>query len=322
MRAGRTARPALDTLAFDVARRHYGPVLDRLKAADADDRSGYLGKYRFDANGLVEREVWPRLKEKRYEEALAFLDKKLANRRLLTTQRQELLAMRSAVYKAWPGHASEAREALGQLIALDPRSDVAVGARKRLADLELQETVTWLREGVQKAHAGKDPAALAQAQERYLRIAGRDATLGKLPKFDPPPGGLLSAEGRVTFSSVSRPHGEPWKHFLVGRDVAPGAFHTDHERRPWVQVELPRPRTLTGIVVVNRDGNGSRQVPLRIQVSADGTTWQDVYRNDRDQRLWRVDFTDRRPTVRFVRVGRDDDRAEFFHLANVLVYGE
>lgn len=313
---------ALDVLDDAVARHHYRAVLDRIGAADPDDRSGYLGKFRFDANALVEREIWPRLKDRRYEAALAFLDKRLANRRLLTGQRQELLAMRHAVYRAWPDHAAEARQALEEAIALDPKSDVALGARKRLADIEQRELVATLREGVKKAQAGQNPNVISLAQDRYLRVAHLDPTLGRLPKFPAPAGWLVSAEGRCTFSSISRPYGEPWRHFLITRDVAPGAFHTERERRPWVQVELPRSRSLTAVVVVNRDGNSSRQVPLRMQLSADGKTWQDVYRSDRDQRFWRVEFVEKRPQARFVRVGRDDDREEYFHLANVLIYGE
>lgn len=313
---------ALDQLEDNVARRHYGKILDQIRTADPEDETGYLGKYRFNANALVEKEIWSRLKERKYAEAIAFLEKLQANRRLLTSQRQELLAMQHAVYRTWPEHAAESRKALEKLIALDPRSDVAVGARKRLDDILLRETVTALREAVQKAQAGTDVAALAQAQERYLRVAQHDHSAGQLPKVPAPPGWLVSAEGRCTFSSISRSFGEPWRHFLILRDVAPGGFHTNRERRPYVQVELPRPRSLTAIVVVNHHNNGGRQVPLRIQVSADGTTWQEVFRSDRGERFWRVDFADKRPLVRHVRVSRDDDREEFFHLSNVLIYGE
>ena len=80
---------------------------------------------------------------------------------------------------------------------------------------------------------------------------------------------------------------------------------------------------LSGIVILNRlsGSRQERQVPIKVSVSEDGKHWTTVFESKEVKKVWQVDLTDKKPRARYVRVQRSDDRAEYFHLGNILVYG-
>ncbi|MCP5522366.1 MAG: discoidin domain-containing protein [Verrucomicrobiales bacterium] len=100
-------------------------------------------------------------------------------------------------------------------------------------------------------------------------------------------------------------------------------FHTDRQENPWWQVDLGKSAPLTRIVLHNARDCRERARNLRILVSEEGNTWQEVHRQD-----GRVfgGATDGNPLVvplqdkaaRFVRVTLPD--TEYLHLNEVEVY--
>ena len=139
-------------------------------------------------------------------------------------------------------------------------------------------------------------------------------------------GQLLSSEGLLCTSSTCS-----WDHpanYARGIDDTPckdGAFHTDREKAPWAKVMLRGPSEVLGVVVENRGGwqNRHRQVPLQVEVSEDGDTWNVVYEDDQIRETYRVDLRRLAPRARLVRVRRKPDaKNEFFHLYKILVYGK
>ncbi|MBN1441877.1 MAG: discoidin domain-containing protein [Planctomycetes bacterium] len=102
-------------------------------------------------------------------------------------------------------------------------------------------------------------------------------------------------------------------------------FHTDHDERPWWQVDLGEEREIGRIVIWNRcDGATERASRLVLSLSADGRTWTEVYRHGGEVFLGAPDG---RPLAipldglraRFVRVHLPE--TGYLHLDEVEVFG-
>ena len=138
-------------------------------------------------------------------------------------------------------------------------------------------------------------------------------------------GELLSANGLLRTSSTCG-HDTPAR-YPICIDESPcsgNGFHTDNEESPWAEVMLPGPAGLKGIVIENRAGgyNATRQVPMEVQISADGENWQTVQTYANAQDTYRVDLRSTNPRAQFVRVARKPGaKKEVFHLNKILVYG-
>lgn len=112
----------------------YGPVFDQMKTLDPEDRSGYLGKYTFPGQGLMEMAL-NKAGAGQHAEAERELDKWLANRRLSRVQQAELHAARYALYTRWTGREDRAASALGSLRQVDPESHLGKGAEYKIRQL-------------------------------------------------------------------------------------------------------------------------------------------------------------------------------------------
>jgi hypothetical protein len=171
------------------------------------------------------------------------------------------------------------------------------------------------------------PAILAAAatnnvdafQALAKAVASDDAP--KLPAVEPFPGELLSAGGLIRLSTTSN-WDAPESHAAV-LEAKGGRLHTDSEVHPNVVVRLAKLGELSGIVVADTSTgyNASRIVPIKVSISEDGQSWQKVFRSEKPGGPWRIDLAGKAPRVGWVKVERDDNRKEVFHLAAIHVYG-
>jgi hypothetical protein len=171
------------------------------------------------------------------------------------------------------------------------------------------------------------PAVIAAAASRNVEAFQALGRAGGVLRTNQPlatqpfPGDLLSSGGLlVTSSTCGWDH--PENHWGVLEAVG-GGFHTDSQVRPFALVRLGKLGDLSGIVIHDpSDGhNATRQLPLKVSVSEDGAAWTEVFRGDRHEKMWRIPLDGRAGRVQFVKVERDDDRQEFFHLSAIHVYG-
>jgi hypothetical protein len=104
---------------------------------------------------------------------------------------------------------------------------------------------------------------------------------------------------------------------LVDGDRKNLGFHTMKGRQQWVVIDLEDVETITTINVYNRfDCCQERAVPLRLEVSTDGTTYTLVGRRKETFTVWTTKLP---PTpARFVRLTNESNN--FFHLSEVEVY--
>ena len=138
-------------------------------------------------------------------------------------------------------------------------------------------------------------------------------------------GDLVSKDGLIqTSSTCGHDHPETYPLAIDESPCGGGTFHTDGEESPWAIVMLAGPTDLKGVIVENRFGgyNGTRQVPLVVEVSEDGSEWRTVFETETRQDTYRIDLRAHGIRARQVRVSRKAGvRKEVFHLNKILVYG-
>lgn len=192
---------------------------------------------------------------------------------------------------------------------------------RSLADLPGAAGRKDLRKVYDQAIVAAEQAGATEAFHALTAQALRlrpDERPQRMPAFKPFAGELLTRGGLLRPSSTCG-WDDPARHAAVLEGG--GKFHTDAEVRPSVEARLPRLGQLSGIVVVSSDGSTFRVPPLKVSVSEDGKTWKAIHRATRDQAVYAIPVNDPSLRVRHVRVERDDDRKEFFHLRGLFVYG-
>ena len=144
------------------------------------------------------------------------------------------------------------------------------------------------------------------AQPRY-RIVGWEVASAAADR-DPAtmPGSVLVSAG-ATWKASSAAADDAGSGRLLDAEQGDDAFafHTRKERQPWVTIDLGRPRTLTGMVILNRADERSeilaRAATLTAAISLDGREWVEVWRADGAEREWRTAFAAPRQ-ARFLRL--------------------
>lgn len=125
----------LDRMGIGLGQKKaYQAVLDDIKKADPEDKSGYIGKYTF-AGMEFSAQIVDLAEKKQFDEAEKLLGKWHANPRLNNEQRQQVLAARFALYQHWPEKKDQSKKALEDLRAIDPKSELGEAAAVYLKNL-------------------------------------------------------------------------------------------------------------------------------------------------------------------------------------------
>ena len=143
-------------------------------------------------------------------------------------------------------------------------------------------------------------------------------------------GAVVSREATVKTSSAD-PAYDPGKPAALVAEaaVADFAFHTAQEKEPWVEIDLGRDVSVTGVRVRNRSAGKERAATLQLSVSTDGKTWQQVWQAERAEEIWEIPVTDflagaQVPgrKARYLRLSLHPEKPEYFHLRQVEVFGK
>ena len=110
----------------------YKPVVEEMKKADPEDRSGAVARYTFPGRKLLETAVSDG-KEGKFAEADAEIGGWLKKPQLTKDQRQEALAARFALYQRWPEKKNGLPAVLKEIEKLDPKSELGAAAKSYLA---------------------------------------------------------------------------------------------------------------------------------------------------------------------------------------------
>ncbi|MBP7275687.1 MAG: discoidin domain-containing protein [Kiritimatiellae bacterium] len=301
---------ALDILDYEMARKH-GRLIDELRKADPNDATGYVLKYQFNPYPLAGGDI---MKGNNLAGAMAQTVDMLKNPRLTTVQRQTVYALRYGILQRDGSSRQDQIRNLKELIAVDPKSDLAAGGTTLLDRLQERVAHDELLERLRKNP--DDPAA----QKAYIPLAW--ISKGRLPQLPESRDPLISPNGKITFSSINSQYDKPLDHILIPYSDALGGFHSNRDQQPWVQLDLKTDYQVSRIAMVNEIGNKWRVPPVVIETSRDGKAWTSLLRDAAEKNIYIVNTEERRVRARYVRVRRDDQRQEYFHFSNLLVWGK
>lgn len=110
----------------------YKPIVEEMKKADPEDRSGMVARYTFPGRKLLETAVSDG-KEGKFTEVDTEISGWLKKPQLTKDQRQEALAAKFALYQRWPEKKSELPSVLREIEKLDPKSELGAAAKNYLA---------------------------------------------------------------------------------------------------------------------------------------------------------------------------------------------
>ncbi len=113
----------------------YQPVIEEIRKADPDDRSGALGRFTFPGRKLLDMAV-SKGKAGEFVDADAEIAVWLKKTQLAKSQRQEAFAARFALYQRWPEKKAELPAVLKEIERLDPKSDLGQAAAAYLELLQ------------------------------------------------------------------------------------------------------------------------------------------------------------------------------------------
>ena len=202
-------------------------------------------------------------------------------------------------------------------------------------------------EGGKKSEAGK---AMWQKQLAAAEDAGagerRDKLLAMYRRLYPPAplpdapsypsedfgGTLISSNACVQLSKVGRyDHSERHTEFCdaspsrVDKEGPPVSAEAGKGARAgtWIRLQLGGVSEVSGILLVNAKKAKQRkgQLPLRVEISENGSDWKTVATLTQDADSWRVPLEQTGQRVKFVRAVREGDGDAALRLVKMLVYG-
>jgi|GEM_PF-1061318 len=165
------------------------------------------------------------------------------------------------------------------------------------------------------------PDAAASGDKETFQFLGRLAAKSYPPcpvPIDPFPGELLSAGGTFSIAAAGNRWDDPSRHWGVIEEHG-GDFHTD-ATPAHATIRLGNFGQLSGVVIVQREGNVGRLAGATLQVSMDGTEWKTVHTFDKPGRVERIDLRSRNLEAGFVRVLQE--KGPHLHFNRFLVYGD
>lgn len=155
---------------------------------------------------------------------------------------------------------------------------------------------------------------------------------GEVSAFNDPVtyGHIVSRQAKVKASSIAS---GTLQSLLAEVPAADFAFHTAQEAHPWIEIDLGRDVSVTGVRILNRTSCGQpgmdRAATLRLSVSSDGKTWAEVWKADRGVPQWEITVNDflagaQVPgrKARYVRLELKPAKPEYLHLRQVEVWGK
>ena len=107
-------------------------LLNILKEADPKDSQGYVSLLEFNHRQLLAKAM-KMVNEKKFKEAITWLNKKLERSNLPKEQEQWIHSGIGTVYRRWKGHERQAKKAFNTAWEIDQNS-IAGKASRRMAD--------------------------------------------------------------------------------------------------------------------------------------------------------------------------------------------
>ena len=202
-------------------------------------------------------------------------------------------------------------------------------------------------EGGKKSEAGKamwrkqltaaEDAGAGERRDRLLAMFRRLYPPAPLPDAPPYPsedfgGTLISSNACVQLSKAGRfDHSERHTEFCdaspsrVDKEGPPISAEAGKGARAgtWIRLQLGGVSEVSGILLVNAKKAKQRKgrLPLRVEISENGSDWKTVATLTQDADSWRIPLKQTGRRVKFVRAVREGDGDVALRLVKMLVYG-
>jgi hypothetical protein len=99
-------------------------------------------------------------------------------------------------------------------------------------------------------------------------------------------------------------------------------FNTKEEDSPWIQLELEKKTQITGIQLESYARWESCR-EIRVWVSDDGKHEREVFADERNVKLYRIDLQKKNVKAKYIRIGREPGVSNHsFRLNKILIYGK
>jgi hypothetical protein len=99
-------------------------------------------------------------------------------------------------------------------------------------------------------------------------------------------------------------------------------FNTKEEDSPWIQLELEKKTQITGIQLESYARWESCR-EIRVWVSDDGKHEREVFADERNVKLYRIDLCKKNVKAKYIRIGREPGVSNHsFRLNKILIYGK
>lgn len=217
------ALESMGELALKNGRHSHAALLDELKKADPQDATGVQRRLTFNPDELAERELWPLLEKRKYDEALSRVDQELKDPRNNVWLRQHLLGLRFHVLQSQE-KLDEAVKVLHQIIQADAKSDMAVLARNYIDNIIQPVTLSgakWKPEHLRFFFAEWRLDVSAQIREKgayeieFKRTSGEDIVVRDVALMvgtkEVAKATMPNNSSKVTFTVPNLPVGpHPW----------------------------------------------------------------------------------------------------------------
>jgi len=128
----------------------------------------------------------------------------------------------------------------------------------------------------------------------------------------------ISREARVSYSSTSQWAVHP--DTLLTTYASAFSFHTREEEKPWLIIDLQAPHPIAGFEILNREDRPKNRLSNPcVWLSGDQLSWHEVFRAPNSESRWLVKL-DKPILARYVKIGLDNGKPEFFHLKGVKIF--
>ena len=193
----------------------------------------------------------------------------------------------------------------------DPRLTLSVPGREAIAgDLVVALTMDASLDGLPSISAEAFGRLFATDPSTYGKIISRTATVKASSTSE-----WMPADNGAGLVATEQPQ--------------PFAFHTSNEAAPYVDIDLGKPMSVTGLFICNSEANPQRMATLRASISMDGKEWAEVWRADKAEIRWEIPVTRlvsgaQIPgcPARFIRLQTHSAQPEYLHLKQVEVWGK
>lgn len=271
--------------------KHEEKMLEMLKAADPQDRSGWQARLKFSESGFL-RHITKLLSDDKSDDALKEVNELIANDSFTPSQTAAILGAKGKILVAKEDYVA-AWDQFKAAYEADPYGSTG----KTMLNYGEYKALVPSRGGVTKDSA----------------LYGKE--IGENISRD-----FASYKQSSNSSDDGKEHESLMKGAVAGQGFA---FHTDREKDAHIIIDLGAESEVIAVEIVNRKQAKlrSRAASLKMELSSDKLAWTPVWRAEKAQAQWDV-ILKKPMNARYIKLSLDSSYPEYLHLSSVNVFGD